>query len=222
MPRYYNNRRRRRGRRVQRGSATPWYNKKYSVGEVAQAAWRGVQYIKTLVNSEVHKLDTTFSTTADSAGFVTHLTAIAQGDTVSNRTGNSVLLSYLTIKSLWAINSLNVTAFIRILIVRDKQQVGDSSPTITDILETIAVTSHYDITTVGRFQILLDKMFDLNSNGKQTHIFKKTINLKKHVRFNGTASSDIQKGGIYFIAFSDQGTNIPAHVTNVRIAWHDN
>ena len=193
-----------------------------SVASVAQAAWSGVKYLRTLVNSELHKVDSAISTTADNNGFVNHISAIAQGDGITNRTGQSLLCASISFKQIIAIHPSNVTAFMRVIFFRDEQQISDTTPAITDVLATVAITSHLNPATTGRFKILHDEIIALGSAGPQVKAQRKFIKIDKHIRYNGTAGTDIQKGGIYLLMFSDQGANIPSHVTNVRITWHDN
>jgi len=43
-----------------------------------------------------------------------------------------------------------------------------------------------------------------------------------HVKYNGSANSDIQRNGIYFAVISDQVSLFPAMESNIRIGYRDN
>ena len=87
-------RRRTRGRtfRRRRGRSLPWYARKYNAMQLASAAWRGVRYVKGLVNSEMfhNTIDNTNNPTP--LGTIVPLTNIAIGDSAVTRTGNSLFV----------------------------------------------------------------------------------------------------------------------------------
>lgn len=193
-----------------------------SVASVAKAAWSGVKYLRTLVNSESFKKDTAVSGNVTTPS-ITHLTAIGQDDTVSGRTGNSILVNSVSGRVSLSANATAVSNIVRVLLVVDRQQVADSSPAIGDILNTNNdVYAHYNVNTLGRFKVLYDKIFTVNTAGKNAVFFKffKTIN--DHTKYNGTASSDVQRNGIYVVVVSDNGTNGPALASSFRVSYRDN
>ena len=204
---------------------TAWYNRKYSTAQIARAAWRATKYIKGLVNSEMfHHTITVSSTVAQNQ--ITQLNAIAQGDTAVTRTGNSILMRNLILNGYVEINP-SVTGDTRMMValVLDKQQVSDTSPIISDIFQydTNPVTL-LNLNNSGRFSILYRKQFSLSpasggSNVRQLKIFK---NMRLHARFNGTASTDIQKNGLYLVVISSEATNTPSWSFQSRIGYHDN
>lgn len=216
----YGRRRGRFGRRRGR-FGVPWWKRKYSVGDLAHTAWRGVRYLKGLVNSETFKFDTSTTVNPSSTGAVVHLTAIAQGDGDSDRNGNSVFSRSLYIRGIMTKNASATTTFLRVLIVRDNQQVGDGTPGVTDILESAANTAPLNSNTVGRFTVLWDRIFALDSD-KLTDQFVRFIPMRYHIRYNGSAGTDIQKGGLYLVHLSDQATNTPSLNFHARVGYHDN
>ena len=54
----------RRRRVYKKRTPKPWYRKKYSVSQMASAAYKGVKYIKGLVNSEMFDVVTAASNTS--------------------------------------------------------------------------------------------------------------------------------------------------------------
>lgn len=202
-----------------------WYNKRYSTLDIAKKAWAATKYLKGLVNSERHHTDTTL-TLGSNQSFLFYLTGIAQGDTNSNRTGNSVLLKSIYLRGTMVINNaVSANTRVTLLLIKDKQQVSDTSPAITDMLVSSTDPNTLNaLGTLGRFQTLWRKSYTLYpvSGGRPAITIDKYFKLQDHVRFNGTASTDIQKNGYYLVAITSEPTNYPSIVINSRISFHDN
>lgn len=192
-------------------------------GLLALAAYRGVKYLSGLVNSEKFKLDTTVSVNPDnSSGSVIHLTGAASGDTDSSRTGNSIFVRSLYCRFRIDKHASATNTNVRILLVVNKQQVADTAPAITDVLESVDTTAPLNNATVGRFSILWDRTFNVNSVSQPTYNTQLYKPMKLHCRYNGTAGTDIQKNGIYLLIFSNEATNTPAVNGLFRVSYHDN
>lgn len=220
MP-YY--RRRYRGRRYGRKRYNrPRYTTLGSARFLAKKAMRGVRYLKGLVNSEKFHIDTALSTTIANTANITHLTAVAQGDNDPGRTGNSIFVRGISYNFVVSINASATVTWFRWVLIMDTQQIGDSTPGFTTVFETETVTSLMNKLTLGRFRILCDKVYTMSVNGRQNIVKRGYFNLKHHVRYNGTASSDVQKGGIYCMFLSNEATNAPTIVSNFRVFFHDN
>lgn len=210
----------RKGRRGRRRPS--WYNRKYSALQLASKAWRATRYIKGLVNSEMFHKDTSFSNTIiSSSGYVQPLCSIAQGDTTGARTGNSILVRNLLLRIRWSKDGAASTTVGRFILFQDKQQVGDTTPAVTDILEAADVDSPLNLSSSGRFKVLMNKTINLTTYNPIYH--KETYRkLYTHVRYNGTGATDYQKGGLYLLFISDQPTNTPAVDLYARLGYHDN
>ena len=218
-------RRRARGRtfRRRRGRSSPWYARKYNAMQLASAAWRGVRYIKGLVNSESYRVITSGDVNPTSSGTIVHYTSVAQGDGPTTRTGNSIFVRGLMVNLNIKLNpSVTTSTFCRIIAFIDTQQIGDTSPAVTDVLESANVNSSLALNTAGRFKILRSWEFDLNAVNKPSKVIKQWFNMRHHVRYNGSNGSDIQKGGIYILYLSTEATLAPNIGTNNFIRYHDN
>lgn len=204
----------------------PWYEKKYSAYQLAKKAYSATRYIKGLVNSEMFHADSNFSSAAITAtGSNTHLTPLAQGDTSALRTGNSILLRSLTYRYRLEVNSaVTSNTAITIIIFFDTQQISDTSPTVSDVLASASPESLLNLNSAGRFKILSRKTIILTpaSGGRPAVEIKNSMNLYKHVRYNGTAGSDVQKNGLYVLFISSEITNTPTVSGTFRIGYHDN
>lgn len=213
---------RRRGRKG--GKSSPWYDKKYSAVQLARKAWDGVWRLKGLVNSEVHKNDMNSGlTTIPNTGVIDSMVKIAVGDTYADRTGNSVYARSLNIKGVFALGASETQSFIRMAVVIDTQQIGDTNPAFTDIYEAASSIAHLNPATVGRFKVLKDLTYVISSGGDPIKGFEINLPMRHHVRFNGTANTDIQKGAIYLVYTSSMYvTNPPTVLYRARLSFHDN
>lgn len=167
------------------------------------------------------------------AGAITHITAIAQGDSISTRTGNAVTVVSIACKGKIATgaNALAVGSYLRVLVVCDKQQVADTSPApatiITDGIFTADPVSMLPNTDfLERFRILhSSRLYDGSriatgtATQDRTWEFSWSGNIK--VQYNGTASSDIQKNGLYVVFLTDDGGNVLDFSGVSRIGFTD-
>ena len=74
---------------------------------------------------------------------------------------------------------------------------------------------------MGRFTILLDKQLNLTANTSAIMV-KEMVPLNFHARYNGTASTDIEKNGVYLMLVSSDNTNQVGVVGVCRVAYYDN
>jgi len=224
--RFRKNRSSRRSYRRGGGSSTwaRWYQKGITPKESLEYAVQGVKYLSGLVNSEMFKLDTAFSAAALTTGAVSHVTAVQQGDGDSQRTGNSIFVRSYNLKGSIVHNAAGSnTQFVRVSVVQDKQQIGDTVPAYTDVYESASPYAHLNSNTVGRFKILYSRTYIVNNNDKTSCLLNINIPMRHHVRYNGTAGSDIQKGGLYICTSVDEPTaNMPTWSGEMRLSYHDN
>lgn len=212
-----------RRRKTYKKSRKSWYNKKYSALQLATKAWKATRYIKGLVNSEMLHNRIGGNITIDSTGALLSLAAISQGDSDSGRTGNSIFARNLSMNLNVKINASNLaTQFVRIVLLQDNQQISDTAPTISDVLDSAYPNAPLNQSTAGRFTIIRNWEFYLNASNQPGRVLKKYFKLWHHIRYNGSASTDIQRGGLYLLYISDQATNPPTAGYQIKLGYHDN
>lgn len=171
------------------------------------------------------------------AGAVIHLTGIAQGDTQSTRTGTTVNVHSLAIRGAFNYAAdAPATGNCRFLIVKDNQQVGDTTPAASDIIDDTIFTANPVVNLpnelqFGRFTILhSSKLYQLrrvNLNTGTTGIPTQNSNFEYNwsgnikVSYNGTAAGDIQKNGIFFVILTDATGNTLDFSGIARIGYID-
>lgn len=202
-----------------------WYDKKYSAQQLAVKAWKATKYLKGLVNSEMLHKDTTI-TMSSAQSNITSLVAIAQGDTDAGRTGNSLLLRNIYMRGSMNINaSVTGNTRITLALVKDTQQSSDATPAVGDIFQSSTDPDSLLATgTFGRFKLLWRKTYVLTpvGGGRNVVNINKYWKVYDHIRYNGAASTDIQKNGYYLVAISSENTNYPGINFNARIGYRDN
>lgn len=194
------------------------------VGDVATSAWYGVKYLASMINSEKFHKDNTVNQSLSTTPGNQLLANIAQGDGDGARTGNSILVKGISYNGTISIHPSASISQVRLVVVMDKQQIGDTGPGFGDIYDTGTnlVQSLMNPTTLGRFTVLMDKQFYLAQGSRESYTCKGFIPLKNHIRYNGANTTDIQKNGIYLFYLSNEATNTPSLVSTWRLFYHDN
>lgn len=171
--------------------------------------------------------DTSVGGAADSEMIQISLTSIAQGDNTTNRAGNQIAVKYITGSAQVQLNDTTVPTWARCMIVQDKQTVADTIPSLSDILTDVALTSiissPLNINTVGRFKVLYDRVIRMDAGSGVLNRFKWYLRPNTVVRFNGSASTDIQKNGLFLYIFTNKdNVNDPVTVEGyVRTGYSD-
>lgn len=221
-----------RGERAVRAGLGGYKSARASVGRMRgyrkSFNWvvKSLKGLRRVINVEKKKFDAVYSVTnIPITGTVNPLHAVAQGDTDQTRDGNSIKPLSLLLRYQSYNNATAGTTAIRVLIFRDLQQVGDTNPSTTDILDdSVAALPDAPLNnnTVGRFKILRDFKIILDTAKSNRKDGKVYIPLYGHIRYNGAAATDIQKGGLYILMVSDQATNYPTMGYNYRLTYVDN
>lgn len=172
-----------------------------------------------------------FLNVADTVGAVNHITAIEQGDLVSNRTANKIRIKALYVQvrvSTASIDAL-VEGFARFYVVQDLQQVADTNPTATQILNATNTPQNtlMNVSTQGRFRILytfplMDLTMIRSTNAIQSSVqFYRKFGLDIPLVFNGTAGTDIQKNGIYVVVVVNDTSDVADFDGISRVTYVD-
>ena len=97
--------RRRNAYRKKRYNKSAWYDRKYSTLDLAKKSWAAVKYLKSVINVEKKKHDTSSSGSISSAGGIQLLSNIAQGDTDQTRDGNSIKMQSMLLRATFTLNA---------------------------------------------------------------------------------------------------------------------
>jgi len=216
---FHRRRHRRFGRRARRpgGRSRNWAG-------LAMKAYKGFRFIRGLVNVEKKYFDITpISGAITNTGSVTNLTATAQGDDVANRNGNSILGKTMYIRFHWYRDVVNTAATntVRMIVVKDMENTG-SAITVTDLLATNTVDAPLNVDHTARYQIMKDKVYTLSLNGSEGVASHWFIRVNDHVKYTGSANTDIYKNQIYLVLLTSETANAPVCNLTSRFGFYDN
>ncbi len=185
----------------------------------ARKALTKVNALARRVKAQSAFVDTNLSTTQNTTPTVTGLALIARGDGASDRDGNRVkgIRLYYTLAAFR--NSSASLTEIRFVIVRDKQQVADLAPSYADVFESNSVFALRNDLTIERYTVLMDKLVLLDATQRSQWVTRGSLSYKQPIIFNGASVGDIQKNGIFFMIVSNEGSNVPSHVSNLRLTY---
>lgn len=220
----------RRGRRRGRGRGGLMNMR---VSDVAQKAYAGVKFLKTLINVEKKVWDNDSSTgqTISNAGTVSWLSGITTGTGFNNRTGMSVKAHSLSLKGTLEVNSSSTTPTqVRIILFYNKGLNQGATPAITDILQSAGSSgiagpiTPYQLNNVGDFVVLMDRKYTVDSVQRSqvnVNFFRK---LGHHIRWetSGDAIANTEYGHIFMLMISDQSVNLPTLQYYTRLRYIDN
>ena len=167
--------------------------------QLASAAWRGVRYIKGLVNSEMfhNTIDNTNNPTP--LGTIVPLTNIAIGDSAVTRTGNSLFVRSIVMNMNCSQNpSALDNTFIRMVLFIDTQQISDTTPVSGDIFATTGPNALMNLDSAGRYKILKTWEFALSTQNP-AKVIRYYKNIRHHVRYNGPNAQDLQKRAAFIL-----------------------
>jgi hypothetical protein len=151
------------------------------------------------------------SGTSTTAGTVTYISQIAEGDSPDDRSGYQIR----PVKHLVHLQVDNAsTSMTRFIIVQDKIAYG-SAPTVGQILSSALPTNTINPIAImnGRYKILLDEMLTTSATGKNIEYKSVEIKMKGVIHFIGptTSSSDAGNNAMFLLVISDTATAYTSH-----------
>lgn len=213
-----------------------------AVGQLA----KDVGYIMSLVNSEPHTWVISTANNVDYNGAVISLSAISQGDTVADRSGNSVLPRYFTCKLHINKKITSSTAdhvSVRVLFFRYWGESSDAAPNVIpgDILATIS-SQYAPLSTLNdnntgprgdrdrRIEVMHSEFHTLDTVSKTSFDIDlnrefngPSVKNKQHLKFRSPTTEDPVSGGVYACIISDNATATEISYTMYsKLTFYDN
>ena len=164
-----------------------------------------------LYNAKMRGLEKKF---IDTASTITNLSTTPQlillngvttGTDYNTRIGREIKMtsSYLRWNA-----STTVNAFIRVMLIYDKQPNGVAPSAVTDILVAQSMTSPNNLNNKDRFISISDKVYTFDTAGVLVRFAKKYKKLSTVCTYSGTGATvaSIATGAYYLIVFSSSDT----------------
>lgn len=174
---------------------------------------------------ELKNFDKTLAQVAPLTGFVTALSNVNQADDYGNRTGRQIYAKSLQFE-LYCSTTIASTApdFIRIIVIKDKDQHGVNTPTIPDYLLSTSVYSMRDPDpqAMKRFECLADIKVPLSAQ-RNVAVVKRYIPLNFKIYFAGTSTSNASQGqnSLWMIVLGSQSLQTSNIDGNMRLRYTD-
>lgn len=143
------------------------------------------------------------------ANIFVNIINLPQGLDADERVGHEVRVRGVQVRgSLFSTAGAGVGHIIRMTVIQDTQQVGDTAPAISAVFSdsgNIGSLLSYNTQSKGkRFRVLADKTMTVvqdASNAERTLKWFKKMNSR--VMFNGGLGSDLQRGGLFLRIWSN-------------------
>lgn len=160
------------------------------------------------------------------AGATQCINALGQGDSASNRTGNSVVGKNLQVKLTVQQTGATANQTVRVIIFLDKQPNG-ALPAVGGAGGVLQTAGNYQAFlndgARARYRILMDKTFSVQTSGPSIINYKKFIPLRDiQTRYGqnlGTVA-DIQTNALGILYIGD--TSLSTLTYNIRYRFVDN
>lgn len=202
-----------------------FYKKYKSYRSMAYNAYKGVRFLKGLVNVENHLFDALpINGAVTTTSNIACMSDIQTGDANYARTGTSILAKHMVVRGYITMSASATATLVRILIVKDLTN-HNAAPSAGDILNDTShpITSPLTEDNTDRFWVMYDKIYSLGSASRQVINFKKYIPINDHLKFvSGTGTGKYETNSIWILVVSNEATNSPAVQIENRLSFYDN
>jgi len=163
------------------------------------------------------------------AGTIQHISAIFQGVAENQRIGEDCFVKKIYLKAhirdYTTSGATTQPSYYRLVLVRDKQQVNDTTPAISDVVsDTNPALSLPVIGFSERFEYLWVSPLLSNNcfiNGNQLPTFEHVWTGNIRVGFNGANATDIQRNGIYLLLLNTDSSSLADLSGICRVSFTD-
>jgi len=169
-----------------------------------------------------------FANVVGGTGAIDYLSQVAQGVTKGARLGDQIRVTRLQIRIQGTAPVANSSVVNRIIIVRDKSQVGGTpsiSGGVTSIFSSGNSTALQLPNNMDRFQIMKDVMYSPNEqvlgNKSGEYAFDMKLNLLTDFISTGASVANSSKNAMYIIVLTDDTTNVQDWAWTVNLHFTD-
>lgn len=208
-------------------------------GTAGKQLAKDVLYLKTLINSEPHKHETSGTNNFNWNGLIFSLSDIPQGDQNIHRTGNRVLPRYLNIN--WQVVGAEANAVVRVLLFRFWGETTSAAPAVipNEVLDNIGTTyaplSHLNDDNVGlrgdrqrRIEVHRSVLLNLDRTEMTATCGSWDVEVnglyaqkKEHMEWRGVPTEQPISGGFYVMVIGDSVVN-GSFKFNSKLMFYDN
>lgn len=191
---------------------------------------RQVLSLKRMVNVEFKNHDNlivTGTNVGDATGVITQLSNIAQGDTTISRDGSQCKIVSILIKGFVEIHASATNTVVRLMLIQDKQTneaIYATSDLLSDVSTVDSVVASRNLDNTHRFRILWDKQITLSNTGQGIKFFNFYKKVQILLRYDNAAAAitSLTQNSLSLLRISNEATNEPGIVANIRVRFIDN
>lgn len=182
-----------------------------------EAAARAARSRSRAIKQEIKKQDIELKSGAvdSSAWIVDQVVQVAQGIAQNQRTGRTIFVKGVGIRGGCNHSGLGlVNQWIRVIIFVDRQQIADTKPLGTDVMNEATNAENQVLTFLNRektprFKILYDRILQMSLTQVTGIVFKHWCPVNDTVGFNGVLSTDMENKHIFVMYRSTSIASAP-------------
>ncbi len=196
---------------------------RYSYKKPSAVAARALAGVRMLMRNTEKKFIFAAETSGSvsSTGSITRLFDIAAGDQEYNRSGLKVNVKGFGFHAQALCNDTGSASILRVIFFVDKRQVADTNPIFSALLQEVLPMSYILGVRKNRFRILYDRIFSMDNDSKKSFVVRFWKKTSFYQKYNGSASTDIERNGIYCALLSNQVTNTPTWRYSALLTFTD-
>ncbi len=195
---------------------------------LATKAMAGVKKLKSMIHVELKSRSQAASTTTvSSTGIILSLNTIPEGTGENERIGVGIKVKSIRIRASIRSAAGGTHTVFRMILFIDRQQEADTTPSVAEVLQTVNSFDYINWINRKRFRILSDRLYVFPGQGFATGLQAMQCSVNKFgmnlvQRYNGSASTDIDRNGIFLLLLSDEPSNVPSFEMVPQINYVDN
>lgn len=213
-------------RKFSGGGASAPFKKPRLVRQNALVSFRASAAGSQGILDELKYNDAAVVTDVTTTPVIVDLNNFAAGDTAIQRDGNKIMMKSLDIRLNFTLEAITQNATCRFVVVLDKN-ANTVAPTwsgaaASSVFDAATIESQRQVSTMGRFVILMDKTFCINQSasnagGVQHFFFKKYVKIAPKyqlVTYAANTAAVPVTNGLSLMYISD----VAAGITDVNVA----
>lgn len=148
------------------------------------------------------------------------LVDIPQGSGQSERIGNEIYAKSIFGRMYIVKNTLAPQTAVRVIFYQDKQTRLATIPNVNEVLQSAQYLSCYNYNTRGRFNILSDEQYVVNTNNPNL-LIKVNIPLDFKIGYSNGTSTNWNQNAVFLLMIQDTSTNLPTVQYDLRLKYND-
>lgn len=162
-------------------------------------------------------------TNVSTAGFVSSLLDVAQGDNSAQRDGDMIRPFFLNLRFHWKGKVAAINEIYRTIVFQDTRQQASTKPSVTDVLNLATPLSMTSPNHKGRWRILYDETFSLAGDAAVANNVVRVVNVKVPlpVSFTGATDDAWIKNGLFMLNITNISADMPDFVYVHRTWFKD-